>query len=88
MIAIKGMEKMPEACSDCDLCRGHICIVTGIDIVANPKGSCPLVEIVTCKKCRHYKYHGANGYCSKRVNTDSHTDVYREPDYFCALGER
>lgn len=50
--------------------------------------SCPLTEIVTCKDCKHYKHYGVNGYCSKRVNTDSHTDVYREPDYFCALGER
>lgn len=49
MIAIKGME-MPDTCSDCDLCHGHICKVTGTDIVSNPKGDCPLVELVTCEE--------------------------------------
>ena len=42
----------------------------------------------TCKDCKHYKKHANNGYCSKRVNVDSHTDVYRKPNYYCALFER
>ena len=45
MIAIKDME-MPKNCSDCDLCHGHICKITGTDIIINPKGNCPLVEDV------------------------------------------
>ena len=45
MIAIKDME-MPKNCSDCDFCHGHICKRTGTDIIINPKGKCPLVEIV------------------------------------------
>jgi len=58
MIAIKGM-KMPKNCSDCDFCHGHICKRTGIDIIANPKGNCPIVEIANCKECAHYYKGGA-----------------------------
>ena len=53
MIAIKGM-KMPKSCSDCDFCHGHICKRTGTDIITNPKGNCPLVEIINCKECKHW----------------------------------
>ena len=54
MIEIKDME-MPKNCSDCDFCHGHICKRTGIDIIINPKGNCPLIEIVTCKDCKNNK---------------------------------
>jgi hypothetical protein len=67
MIAIKGIEKIPQTCSDCDLCRGHICKITGTDIIANPKGNCPLVEIVACKDCTYdgcAKAHSPNHYCA------------------------
>jgi hypothetical protein len=80
MIAIKGIEKIPQTCSDCDLCRGHICKITGTDIIANPKGNCPLIEIVTCKDCKY--------------NTNMICDIYGielcccEDDYYCADGER
>lgn len=94
MIAIKGLE-MPKCCHwDCDLVNedGGACpfdvYEPKTDTTKERAKGCPLIEIVTCKDCKHYKYHGANGYCSKRVNTDSNIDVYREPDYFCALGER
>ncbi len=50
---------------------------------------CPLVEIVTCKDCKYYRNKGNKySYCTKRLNVDSITDRYREPDYFCANGER
>ena len=49
MIAIKDME-MPKSCSDCDFCYGHICKRTGTDIITNPKGNCPLVDVVELEK--------------------------------------
>ena len=76
MIAIKGM-KMPENCSDCDLCHGHICKITGTDIVTNPKGNCLLVEIVTCKDCKNNK----NGVCPNYRH-------FVDDDFYCADGER
>lgn len=95
MIAIKGME-MPTSCKECMLNNVDspwfgLCRTTGNNVIEYKDSrhpNCPLTEIVTCKDCKNYKHHGINGYCSKRVNTDSNIDVYREPDYFCALGER
>ena len=91
MIAVKG--EMPKNCSECSFkANDYVCGLLDCAFSCNHfterNYNCPLVEIVTCKDCKHYKHHGTNGYCSKRVNTDSHTDVYREPNYFCALGER
>ena len=77
MIAIRGMEKIQETCSDCDFCHGHICKRTGADIVANPKMDCPLVEIVTCKNC-------------KSECTEKNGEKFSEtrPDFYCADAER
>ena len=85
MIAIKGME-MPKSCSDCDFCHGHICKRTGTDIITNLKGNCPLVEIVTCKDCKHYypDEDGRGYHCEK-------SDTERIPtcaDFYCIHGER
>ena len=79
MIAIKGM-KIPENCSDCDFCHGHICKRTEMDIIANPKNQCPLVEIVTCKDCKSNK----NNTCMK----SSGFGFGVADDYFCASGKR
>jgi hypothetical protein len=85
MIAIKGMEKIPETCSDCDLCRGHICKITGTDIIANPKGNCPLVEIVTCKDCDYCRFELVEGipyyWCDK-------DNCATSENFYCANGER
>lgn len=57
MIAIKGMEQMPSCCLwDCPLARedGGACQLA--DVRTSDKGrpkNCPLVEIVTCKDCKH-----------------------------------
>ena len=76
MIAIKGID-MPKNCSDCELCHGHICKITGTDIITNPKGNCPLVEIITCKGC---EYNNEN---------TCYLDGYGiNDDYFCACAER
>lgn len=76
MIAIKGM-KTPENCSDCDFCHGHICKRTGMDIIANPKNQCPLVEIITCKDCK-----------SNKNNTCMMDGFEVADDYFCTSGKR
>jgi len=76
MVAVKGM-KMPESCSDCDFCHGHLCKRTGADVVANPKDNCPLIEIVTCKDCKH----NCKNICG--VDGSRVTD-----NFYCAGGER
>ena len=76
MIAIKDMEEIPKSCSDCDFCHGHLCKRTGVDIVANPKDSCTLVEIITCKDCKWNE----NSTCIDGFGVAD--------DYFCAGGKR
>ena len=76
MVAVKGM-KMPESCSDCDFCHGHLCKRTGADVVANPKDNCPLIEIVTCKDCKHNSDNTCTIDCCGIAD-----------DYFCGIAER
>lgn len=46
-------------------------------------------EVVTCKDCKYYRGKGEkHSYCSKRVNVDSITDRYREPDFYCKDAEK
>jgi len=88
MIAIKDME-MPKRCADCDLCRGHICKITGTDIVANPKGNCPLVEIVTCKDCKHWdKGWTPNVPDNKEYHFCLMMHCNTAEDFYCADAER
>lgn len=90
MIAIKGME-IPKNCLDCPIRNyrdgeGDRCDLTGL---YNRDDCCPLVEIITCKDCKYYRNKGnKHSYCTKRLNVDSITDRYREPDYYCADAER
>jgi hypothetical protein len=90
MIAIKGIE-MPKNCLDCPIRNyrddeGNRCDLTGL---YNRDDCCPLVEIITCKDCKYYRNKGnKHSYCTKRLNVDSITDRYREPDYYCADAER
>lgn len=59
MIAIKEM-KMPNSCSECNLTTrktwNYACSINLKDIdcteTKRPK-DCPLVEVVTCKECKH-----------------------------------
>lgn len=78
--------EMPENCSDCDLCHGHICKITGTDIVTNPKGNCLLVEIVTCKDCKHcYPDEDGRGYHCEKSDTER---IPTCADFYCIHGER
>lgn len=66
MIAIKGME-MPKDCIGCRIgdsvlncpCKGSTLL---FDYQDRRHPDCPLVEIVTCKDCKHWQkikdYHG------------------------------
>ena len=83
MIAIKEM-KMPNSCSECNLTTrktwNYACSINLKDIdcaeTKRPK-DCPLVEIVTCKDCKH--------------NDEDTCDIDGLEvcdDYFCANGKR
>lgn len=81
MIAIKGM-KMPENCMECPLFDGEYgdCNIIGktkADATEERAENCPLVEIVTCKDCKHNN----ENVCT--VDGCTVTD-----NYFCECAER
>ena len=89
MIAIKGMT-MPKSCCEFHEDTGmvlHCPLYNSCDkrttIKVNFKPiDCPLVEIVTCKDCKHWHDDGIMTTCDKNIG-------YGFPqDYFCADAER
>lgn len=75
MIAIKGIDEKPIDCSSCFV-SGAACPAVSYRNDRAPDG-CPLVEIVTCKDCKH--------------NTENTCDLdgYSvHDDYFCSSGEK
>lgn len=93
MIAIKNM-KMPSCCGECpmtykDYVGYRICPIIGKNIDYGYSDDihpdCPLVEIVTCKDCKHWKFDENKsilcGYCS-----DLETET--NEDFYCADAER
>lgn len=86
MIAIKGME-MPTSCKECMLNNVDspwfgLCRTTGNNVIEykdSRHSNCPLVEIVTCKDCKHYR----NGleHCTQWVMSTN-------DDFYCADAER
>lgn len=82
MIAIKGME-MPKKCVECPMYHQSGINVycgadyVGIDNVYKKRDSCPLVEIVTCKDCKH-NYENSCDFDGFGIGDD----------YFCAKAER
>lgn len=101
MIAIKEM-KMPNSCAECKFCIkqkindygscGRCMVKNGeaVNILnCGLSTNCPLIEIVTCRECKYYRDKGEKySYCSKRVNVDSITDRYREPNFYCKDAEK
>ncbi len=90
MVIIKGME-MPNACTSTQETLGDIgvanCPLYNVckhrDVYnENYKPSdCPLVEVVTCKACRHWIKDNHIPYCSiSGCETDK--------DSYCSSGER
>lgn len=94
MIVIKDME-MPSCCHwDCPLARedGGACMLDAYDAKTDTKkeraSDCPLVEIITCKDCKHNAYETkikgselTRIFCTKNKN-------YPCIDDFCADAER
>ena len=81
MIAIKG-KNMPKCCMYCPLFDGEYgtCNIIGetkADATEERAKNCPLVEIVTCKDCKH--------------NYEDTCDIDGlgvRDDYFCSSAER
>lgn len=93
MVAIKGME-MPENCALCERFLGACKYTDFGDYQTERNPSCPLVEIVTCKDCKHReKVHPS--YLSNKKDEvyfcTLQSDEYCyevEDDHFCADGKR
>jgi hypothetical protein len=92
MIAIKGME-MPTKCSICPFnayyenLGEYICEYVGKIIDKDERwekklDDCPLVEIVTCKDCKHWHDDGIMTTCDKNIGNGF------LKDYYCADGKR
>ena len=97
MIAIKGMG-MPSCCLwDCPLARedGGACQLADVRTSDNgrPK-DCPLVEIVTCKDCKHRDKVHPSWLSNKKEEVyfcTLQSDEYCyevEDDFYCKDGER
>ncbi len=86
MIAIKGMG-IPKTCYECSLrnIRYYTCcslIFSDRDCGRHP--DCPLVEIVTCKDCKHRDPEDKFCDCGHKIKWSSP----REDDWYCADAER
>lgn len=87
MIAIKDME-MPSCCNECpmyqsedsDYCDITGEWITGEEMIRHP--NCPLVEIVTCKDCKHWHDDGIMTTCDKNIGHGF------PKDHFCGDGKR
>lgn len=83
MIAIEGME-MPSCCLwDCPLARedGGACQLEDVRTSDKERPiDCPLVEIVTCKDCKHRDPEDKFCDCGHAIKWSSP----REDNFFCA----
>lgn len=87
MIAIKDIEEMPSCCYECPYFDDY-CALTGkweCDTEQIRDNDCPLVEIVTCKDCKHYyQDEDGRGYHCER---DSNVRFSVHRDFYCAYAE-
>ena len=82
MIVITTMDSLPEHCFECPCHDGECgyCQTDRIHEAVDERPSwCPLKEIVRCKDCVFRD--ARDGMCE-------HVLQIREPDWFCADGER
>jgi hypothetical protein len=96
MVAVKGME-MPKSCWHCNFCydnKGYYCAINNnflaysiVDIPSDERPSdCPLVEVVTCKDCRHcFIDEDGHGYHCEKSDTER---IPTCADFYCVHGER
>lgn len=92
MIAIKGMEELPSCCRHCPCSDDSQCnLTTQYNDLKGRPADCPLVEIVTCKDCKHHEaiLAAKNIDGSKKVLhvCQRHGNIVSE-DYYCADGAR
>ncbi len=100
MIAIKGME-VPKNCSECKLCiedkyADMTCALLCEDWEENDYNenhrdeNCPLVEIVTCKDCKHWR--DSDGEYRRGCGAESKCPINSKRVYegncYCAYAER
>lgn len=96
MIAIKGMEKMPKCCYECPYFDDY-CALTSKwerDTEQIRDNDCPLVEIVTCKDCKHWQrikdYHGRCKLFDEvwRGNSLVPIEHGTNEEFYCQMAER
>lgn len=96
MVAIKDME-MPKCCIFCPLYvgkkgEGHCAIIHKWNAVGglNRLDDCPLVEIGTCKDCKHWK--DSDGVYRRGVGAESKCPINNsrvfEGTFYCADFEK
>lgn len=97
MIAIKSIKNIPKSCILCNLLEhGGYCYyknppyeLNSRDILDERPKDCPLVEVVTCKDCKHWVKD-----LTSRVPDDKEyhfcpmIDFNTSEDYYCADAER
>lgn len=97
MIAIKNMKNIPKSCILCDLVKhGGCCYyknppyeLSSYNILDERPSDCPLVEIITCKDCKHgTKLNGYNYYLCDRFTSTHASFLGFSSDYYCADAER
>jgi hypothetical protein len=90
MVAVEGMG-IPKNCMDCPLFDGEYgtCNIMGepkADATEERAENCPLVEIVTCKDCRHcFIDEDGHGYHCEKSDTER---IPTCADFYCVHAER
>ena len=93
MIAIKEI-KMPQNCNECSFkANDYVCELLDCAFSCNHfterNYNCPLVEIGTCKDCKHWdKCSAPRVPDEKEYHYSPMEDFNTAEDYFCACGER
>ena len=81
MVAVKDTE-MPKSCALCERFLGACRYTDFGDYQTEKNPSCPLVEIITCKDCKHcYPDEDGRGYHCER---DSNVRFSVHGDFYCA----
>ena len=100
MIAIKDME-MPKSCSECGIKSGSYCYYkkppynfNGFNFFKGRHDDCLLVEIITCKECKHWQkikdYHGRCKLFDKVWKGNSFAPIEHgtNEEFYCQMAER
>lgn len=95
MIAIKDMEEMPSCCRHCPCSDDSQCnLTTQYNDLKGRPDDCPLVEIVTCKDCKHWQrikdYHGRCKLFDEVWKGNSLVPIEHgtNEEFYCQMAER